>query len=220
MRKFLIFFGFLLTFTPALFAAEYHFGADVLSGHVWRGQAIGSDSALGIQPSFRLTTGGLSLSATTHSFIQDRDTLGGFTEARVTAAHAFNVDRATLSVGVHQEFYAHTDGEDTATEVFSSLHLPAPLSPKITVGYNFSNLSRWGYDWYVALSGSTRIRCVDVSASLGLSDADGWLDFHNVSLTASRRFDLPHLTVSPHVRLAVASRDTQYWILGTNFSLR
>lgn len=222
MKSIFVLLGFLLAFcfVSAPQAAEYHFGVDVVSGHVWRGQELGSATALSVQPSAALTTGGLSLRAHAHSFVQDRDVLGGIGEVRVTAAHAFSIHQARLSVGVHQEFYAHSDGEDTATETFFGLNLPAPLSPKITVGYNFSDLERWQYDWYVALAASTQIHSVDLVASLGLSDQGGWLDFHDVEIRASRTFPLRHTDVSPHVRFSFSDRDTHYWVVGVAFTLK
>ncbi|MYC16962.1 MAG: hypothetical protein F4Y39_24840 [Gemmatimonadetes bacterium] len=217
MRKLLVLFS-LLAFASATHAAEYHLGADVLSGHVFRGQEIGSAGTIGVQPHVGLVSGGFSVGVRAHGFIQDRDSLDVFDQASVTVAHAFSTDQAMFSVGVHQDFYADDNGEDTATEVFSSLRFPAPLSPKITVGYNFSNRPAWDYDWYISLSGSTRIRCIDVSASVGLSDADGSLDFHDANITASQKIDLPHFSLSPHVRLAYSGRDAYYWIFGLSVS--
>lgn len=220
MHRILVVFLFVALFGPPPHAAEYHFGADVLSGNVVRGTEIGSDSTIGVQPHVGLVSGGFSVGVRAHGFVQDRDSLSVFDQASVTVAHAFRIGQASVAIGVHQEFYAGDNDEDTATEVFSSLHSPAPLSPKITVGYNFSNRPAWDYDWYISLSGSTRIRCISIDAALGFSDANGRLDFHDASVTAAHQIDLGRFSLSPNVRLVIAGRDTHYWILGIHFGFK
>lgn len=86
--------GFVVLFALAALvsqaqATDFHFGADVVSGYVWRGQAVGSASAVAVQPSAVLDAGAFSVTARANSFVQDRDVLGGVTEVQVLARHTF-----------------------------------------------------------------------------------------------------------------------------------
>ncbi len=167
----------------------------ILSQYVWRGYALSDDSIV-VQPSATVTYGGFGFNLWGNL---DMDELGSddtsFNETDMTLSYDMSFD--IVSVGVGYIYYG-LEGEDSQ-EFYVSLGLDTILAPSLTVYRDVDTFPGWYINLGVGHSISfTDDIALDLAASIGYVDTDGYNEFHDGCISASISIPVDdYITITP-----------------------
>ena len=210
----------MLLVAPANAQGDVSFGitVDPMYGYIWRGQELGADDKIALQPGIELGFGetGLTVGAWGSWFVQDRGNTEGADEIDLYADFSTMLSE-DIGVGISIGFieYVFPNGGSGAThseEAYVGISLDNAIAPALTFYYDFGLID----SWYLALSagvdvplGSEDGPALSLGASVAAS-GDGYggkNGFNDLTLTASVALPLGQISITPMVGFAIVEKD-------------
>ena len=208
----------MLLVAPANAQENVSFGitVDPMYGYIWRGQELGADDKIALQPGVELGFGesGLTVGAWGSWFVQNRGNLKDVDEIDLYADFSRTLSE-DIGVGISIGFieYVFPNGGDGAThseEAYVGISLDNAIAPALTFYYDFGLTD----SWYLALSagvdvplGSEDGPALSLGASVAASgDADAYGEkngFNDLTVTASVGVPLGQISITPMVGFAI-----------------
>jgi hypothetical protein len=176
-----------------------------LSQYVWRGYALSDDSIV-IQPSVTVSYNNLSFNLWGNMDTDDPiDNDTSFNETDMTLSYSWSFDKLTVGAGY---LYYALEGEDTQ-ELFVSFGLDTLLTPTLSVYKDIDTFPGWYYNLGISHSiAITDALALNLGASMGYMDTDGYDEFHDGAITASMSYAVnKYLTITPKVAYTLALTD-------------
>lgn len=207
----------LLLVAPANAQENVSFGitVDPMYGYIWRGQELGADDKIALQPGVELGFGesGLTVGAWGSWFVQNRGDLDGADEIDLYADFSRTLSEdigVGISIGFIEYVFPNLEGTKHSEEVYVGISLDNAIAPALTFYYDFGLTD----SWYLALSagvdvplGSEDGPALSLGASVAASgDADaygGKNGFNDLTVTASVGVPLGQISITPMVGFAI-----------------
>jgi hypothetical protein len=178
--------------------------ADVsaLSQYVWRGYALSDDSIV-MQPSVTVLYKGFSFNLWGNLDTDDPfDDDTSFNETDMTLSYDWSFDKFSISTGY---IYYALEGEDTQ-EIYLSLGLDTIFSPSLTVYKDIDAFPGWYFNLGIGHSiAFTDNLALDLGASVGYYDSDGYSELHDGTISASMTFAVnDYISITPNAAYTFA----------------
>ena len=205
-----------LLFGSANAQEDVSFGitVDPMYGYIWRGQELGADDKIALQPGVELGFGesGLTVGAWGSWFVQDRNMLKGADEIDLYADFSRTLSEEIgvgISIGFIEYVFPNGDpGNKHSEEAYVGISLDNAIAPALTFYYDFGLTE----SWYLALSAGVDVPlgagpALSLGASVAASgDADaygGKNGFNDLTVTASVALPLGQISITPMVGFAI-----------------
>lgn len=217
-------FGILLVGVLAVGSAnaqeDVSFGitVDPMYGYIWRGQELGADDKVALQPGVELGFGGsgLTVGAWGSWFVQDRGKLEGADEIDlyVDFSRTLSEDSGVgFSIGFVEYLFPNGGDATHSEEAYVGISLDNAIAPALTFFYDFGLTD----SWYLALSAGVDVPFSEGGPSLSLGasvaasgDADaygGKNGFNDLTVTASIDVPLGQISITPMIGFALVDKD-------------
>ena len=189
---------------------------DPMYGYIWRGQELGADDKIALQPGVELGFGesGLTVGAWGSWFVQDRNMLKGSDEIDLYADFSRTLSEE-IGVGISIGFIEYVfpngaPGNKHSEEAYVGISLDNAIAPALTFYYDFGLTE----SWYLALSAGVDVPlgaedgpALSLGASVAASgDAvvyGGKNGFNDLTVTASIALPLGQISITPMVGFAI-----------------
>lgn len=189
---------------------------DPMYGYIWRGQELGADDKIAIQPGIELGLGesGLTIGAWGSWFVQSRTATKSADEIDLYVDYSRTLSEESglgISIGFTEYFFTEgASGEKHSEEAYVGISLDNALSPAVTFYYDFGLTE----SWYVALSAGIDVPIgeedgpalslgASVSASGDAAVYGGKNGFNDLTVTASITFPMGQISFTPMVGFAL-----------------
>jgi uncharacterized protein (TIGR02001 family) len=177
----------------------------ILSQYVWRGYALSDDNMV-IQPSVTVSYNGFSFNLWGNLDTDDPvDNDTSLNETDMTLSYDWSFDK--FSIGAGYLYYA-LEGEDTQ-EVYLTFGLNTLLSPTLSVYKDIDTVPGWYYNLGISHSITfTDALALDLGASMGYMDTEGYDELHDGAISASMTFAVnDYISITPEASYTFALTD-------------